>query len=96
MVDKKTFWIGVMTIVAAVLLAAHALQPGASLPAAYAAQESVDQRDWAMATAETAAGGEVLYILDKRTGQLALLGWDNQAGRPVPIDFKSLPAVFNP
>ncbi len=97
MIDKKTFWIGVMTIVAAVLLAAHAVQPGGSpmMPIA-SAQEISDHRDYAMATAETAAGGEVLYILDKRSGMLALLGWDTQTRRPVAIGrVESLPAQFN-
>jgi hypothetical protein len=95
MIDKKTFWIGVLTIVAAVLLAAHSMQPGSLMPVAQA-QESVDHRDYAMATAETAAGGEVLYILDKRSGMLALIGWDTQARRPTPIGgVESLPAVFN-
>lgn len=95
MIDKKTFWIGVMTIVAAVLLAAHAMQPSTLMPVA-AAQEAVEHRDYAMATTATAAGGEVLYILDKRSGQLMLIGWDNQTRRPVPIgQVQSLPAVFN-
>jgi len=95
MIDRKSFWIGVMTIVAAILLAAHAMQPGSVMPVAQA-QQVVDHRDYSMATCTTAAGGEVVYILDKRSGMLALLGWDNQAKRPTPIgDVQSLPAVFN-
>jgi hypothetical protein len=96
MIDKKTFWIGVMTIVAAVLLAAHSMQPGPMMPTALAmSQEAVEHRDYAMATCETAAGGEVLYILDKRSGVIALIGWDTQTRRPTPIASDSLPAVFN-
>lgn len=100
MIDKKTFWIGVLTIVAAVMLAAHSMQPGSTMPSlmptAQAAQEAVDHRDYSMATCETAAGGEVLYILDKRSGMLALIGWDSQTRRPAPIGgVESLPAVFN-
>lgn len=94
MIDKKTFWIGVMTIVAAVLLAAHAMQPTSLLPIANA-QEVADSRDWAMATAEMASGGQVLYILDKRTGQLALITWNQQTRRPEFGPVQSLPAVLN-
>lgn len=96
MIDKKTFWIGVMTIVAAVLVSAHAMQPGAMMPVAQA-QEVIDHRDYAMATTETADGGEVLYILDKRTGQLAVLTWNTQARRPefTQNGIASLPQVFN-
>ena len=94
MIDKKTFWIGIMTVVAAVLLAAHAMQPSL-LPAAYA-QEAVEAREFSMATATAANGGEVLYILDKRSGRIVLVGWDNQARRPVQVaQAVSLPAVFN-
>jgi len=96
MIDKKTFWIGVMTIVTAVLLAAHSMQPGNLMPSALGmSQEAVEHRDYSMATCETAAGGEVLYILDKRSGVIALIGWDTQTRRPTPIASDSLPAVFN-
>lgn len=96
MIDKKTFWIGVMTIVLAVLLAAHAMQPGMLMPAA-SAQEVLDHRDWAMATARTAAGGEVLYVLDKRNGQLTVLTWNTRDRRPEfgVGNAVSLPSIFN-
>lgn len=96
MIDKKTFWIGVMTIVAAVLVSAHAMQPGALMPVAQA-QQVVDHRDYAMATTETAAGGEVLYVLEKRSGQLVVLTWNTQARRPeiTQNGTASLPQVFS-
>ena len=95
MIDKKTFWIGIMTVVAAVLIAAHAMQP-AFLPAAYATQEAVEAREFSMATTTAANGGEVLYILDKRTGRLVAVGWDNQTRRPVQVAASvSLPVVFS-
>ena len=97
MIDKRTFWIGVMTIVLAVLLAAHAMQPGVAMPVA-AAQEVIDHRDWGLATARTASGGEVLYVLDKRNGQLTVLTWNTRERRPefgVP-NAVSLPTIFNP
>jgi hypothetical protein len=94
MIDKKTFWIGVMTIVAAVLLAAHAMQPGTLMPVA-GAKEVADHRDWSMVTAETAAGGEVLYVLDNRSCQLALLSLNTQARRPELSLVRSAPTMFN-
>ena len=96
MIDKKTFWIGVMTIVLAVLLAAHAMQPGVMMPTA-TAQEVLDHRDWSLATARTAAGGEVLYVLDKRNGQLTVVTWNTAQRRPEfgVANAVSLPAVFN-
>ena len=81
MVDKKTFWLGVLSIVAAVLLAAHAMQPSMMMPTARAA-EAVHNEDFAMASAESPQGGEVLYVLDKRSGTLALFTWNSQARRP--------------
>ena len=92
-IDRKTFWLGILVVVAVVLLAAHALQPTSLLPTAQA-QEAVDHRDYSMATATAASGGEVLYILDKRTGNLGLIVWDSQARRPVIRDVKPLTGVF--
>ncbi len=65
------------------------------MPTAQGVQEVVEHRDYSMATAEPAAGGEVLYILDKRSGIIALIGWDTQTRRPAPIGVESLPLVFN-
>ena len=93
MIDKKTFWTGILTLGAIVLLAVTALQPGALLPTADA-RLTLDNRDFAMATAEGVNGGEVLYVLDKRAGLLALVVWDNQTRRPVAVDIKPVQAVL--
>lgn len=96
--DRKTFWIGILTLCAAVLLAAHALQPTQTslLPAALggAMQESVENRNYAMATAESADGGEVLYVLDKRSGVLGLFVWDPQQQKPMLVNHKPIVGAF--
>ena len=93
MVDKKTFWTGVLAIMAVMLLALHAMQPTSLLPTAEA-RLTIDNRDFAMATAEAPNGGEVLYILDKRNGALALMNWNTQTRRPEPVDVRSLQQVL--
>lgn len=91
--DKKTFWIGILTLSAAVLLAAHAMQPASLLPTAQA-EESVESRNYAMATAEAPDGGEVLYVLDKRSGGLGLFVWDAQGRRPVLVNARPVTDAF--
>lgn len=91
--DVRTFWIGVLAVIFAVLLAAHALQPGAFLSTATAA-EAVDSRDYMAATALQDDGSEALYVLDKRTGLLALLVWDPQTRRPQPVAIQPVQAAF--
>ena len=91
--DKKTFWIGILTLSAAVLLAAHALQPTSLLPTAHA-RESVENNEYAMVTAEAPNGGEVLYVLNKRSGGLGLFTWDPQTRKPLPLDVKPIQAAF--
>lgn len=96
--DKKTFWIGILVLTAAVLLAAHVMQPTQTsiLPTALGGsmQESVENRDYAMATATSADGGEVLYVLDKRSGVLGLFTWDAQNQRPQLVSAKPIAAAF--
>lgn len=91
--DARTFWVGVMAVIFAVLLAAHALQPGTFLSNATAA-EAVDSRDYQAVTALQDDGSEALYVLDKRTGLLALLIWDPQTRRPQPVAVAPVQGAF--
>lgn len=96
--DRKTFWIGILLLTAAVLLAAHVMQPTQTslLPTALggALQESVENRNYAAATAASADGGEVLYVLDKRSGVLGLFVWDPQTQRPALVNHKPIAGAF--
>ena len=87
--DRQTFWIGILCVVFAVLVAAHSLPENRAT-----AEEAVDGRDYQVVTAGTADGNEVLYVLDKRTGLLALLEWDAAARRPQVRDIKPVQAAF--
>ena len=49
-----------------------------------------------MATAEAANGGEVVYVLDKRAGLLALVVWNNQTRRPEAVDIKPVQNFLAP
>ena len=71
--DKTTYTIGVLAIIAALLILANVVvQP----PPAQAA-DVASMRDWSMITARFQQGGEILYVVDNRTGTMAVLQWDN-------------------
>ena len=66
--DKKTYAVGVLSIIAAVLLVAN-LMP---LPVAEATT-TIKDRDYTLTTTRGQRGGEDLYVIDNRTGQIAML-----------------------
>jgi hypothetical protein len=71
--DKTTYTIGVLAIIAALLILANVIvQP----PQAQAA-EVASMRDWSMITARFQQGGEILYVVDNRSGLMAVFQWDN-------------------
>jgi hypothetical protein len=72
--DKKTFGIGVLSITAALLLIA-CLLPATPATAAFA----VKDRDYQLITARSVTGGDVLYVVDNRTGMMAVFTFDNKA-----------------
>ncbi len=69
--DKKTFAIGVMCVTA-LLLAIANLMP---LPAAHA-DTAIKDRDWTVVTSRLTQGGDGLYVVDNRTGLMAVFAWD--------------------
>ena len=91
--DARTFWIGVMCVIFTLLLVAHAVRPG-SLMSEANAQEAVDTRDYTAVTAAQDDGSEALYVLDKRSGALALLLWDPQAQRPRTVAVQPVQNAF--
>ena len=70
MKDKKLFAIGVLTVTAAILIAAN------SYTAHQAQAFSVKDRDYQVVTARNSDGSDALYIADNRTGQIAVFAWD--------------------
>lgn len=70
--DRKSFLIGVLSIAALILTVAN-LMP-VSQPAY--ATEVVKDRDYQVVTARVQTGGDGLYIMDNKTGQVAVFTWD--------------------
>lgn len=72
--QSKSLTIGVLSITAVLLLIAQFvdLQPAM-------AGESVKDRDYSLVTATSQQGGEIVYVIDNHTGQVAVFAWD--AGR---------------
>ena len=93
-VDTRTFWIGVSTIIFAILLGLHATRPTAMMSPVMAA-ETADSRDYQMATSLQADGNEALYVLDRRNGLVAFIQWNITAGRPEVTDVEPLAPAFN-
>lgn len=79
--DKKTYWIGVLSIISAVLFAAN-LMPVQPVQAA----TSIKDRDYTLATTRGQRGGESLYVIDNRSGQIATITIDNRAFKVVATD----------
>jgi len=69
--DKKTFAIGVLSLTAAVLLIGNYFAPQPAM-----ATTSVKDRDFSMVTAATQTGGDSLYVLDNRSGRVAVYAYD--------------------
>jgi hypothetical protein len=72
--DRKTLSISILSITAALLLAAHWFTPQSAK-----ASEAVKDRDYQIVTARVQSGGDGLYILDNRTGQVAVFTYDPAA-----------------
>ena len=88
--DKKLLLICVLTISAIALMLANFTAPPAT------ADMAVSDHDYQVATARIAAGGEALYVLDGRSGLLAVFSYDpssrslrQRVVRPVADAFKS-------
>ncbi|HEX8323779.1 MAG TPA: hypothetical protein VF595_07680 [Tepidisphaeraceae bacterium] len=79
--DKKTYTIGVLSIISAVLLAAN-LMP---TPVAEA-DTVIKDRDYTLATTRGQKGGETLYVIDNRTGQIGTIAINNRQLRMVAAD----------
>ena len=88
--DKKTFGIGVLAVTALLLIVA-CLMPTQPAGAAFA----VKDRDYQLVTAGNLQGGDTVYVIDNRTGMMAVFTYDNKAAvmrpavvRPVSMAFE--------
>lgn len=77
--DKKTFTIGVLSLSALILFVANLLVPPRAM-----ADQVVKERDFQVVTAHIQQNDEGLYILDNRSGQMAVFVYDPNAHTVVP------------
>lgn len=69
--NRKTLTIGFLSLSALILAIANLLPMQPVL-----ASESIKDRDYQVVTARVQQGGEGLYILDNKTGLVAVFTWD--------------------
>jgi hypothetical protein len=80
--DKKTYTIGILAVVAGLLLVAN-LMPNHE-PAANAAF-SIKDRNYQLVTTRATKGGELLYVVDNLSGQVAVFVWENNRIKPLLV-----------
>jgi hypothetical protein len=68
---RQNIGIGILSLSAVLLAAAHWF-----MPAPAQAQVAVKERDYQLVTARITTGGDGLYILDNRTGLVAVFTYD--------------------
>jgi hypothetical protein len=79
--DKKTYAIGILSLGALVLVVANLL---VTPNRARASGVIASSRDYQVITSRVASGGDALYIVDNRTGMIAVFTYDTQTRRMVP------------
>ncbi|MDB5293788.1 MAG: hypothetical protein JWL69_5029 [Phycisphaerales bacterium] len=89
MMDKKTFAIGVLSLSAVILLAANFLAPRGVIAA-----DSIQDNDYSMQTARSIAGGDALFVTDKRTGMMAVFIFDPQKQALINTDVQPVQNAF--
>lgn len=86
--DTKTFSIGILSLTALVLFVANMLVPTAE------ANSVIKDRDYQMITARVVTGGEALYIVDNRSGQMGVFTYDNRTHGVVPRNVRPVADAF--
>jgi hypothetical protein len=86
--NRKNITITLLSLSAAVLLTLNWLLPSAS------AQVTIKERDYQAVTARVRGGGDGLYILDNRTGQIGVFTYDAGRRTIVPQAIRSVADGF--
>jgi hypothetical protein len=88
--NSKNLSIAVLSITAVVLFVAQFIpvQP------AMAAQTTIKDRQYALVTTTSQRGGDIIYLVDNRSGQLAVFAWDANNKAFVPKRLHSMSDVF--
>jgi hypothetical protein len=87
--EKKTFTIYALSLSAVVLMLAiyFAPQPAEALL-------TIKDRDFSLVTARSQNGGDSLYLLDNRSGKLAIFSYDPARRSLVPRGVGEMSAAF--
>ena len=88
--DSKTFTIGILSLSAVVLLVANLIVPSVA-----EAQIAVKDRDYQVVTARVQASGDGLYIVDNRTGLMAVFTYDAAKKSIIVRDVRKMSEAFN-
>jgi len=88
--NRKNYPIAMLSITAVALLLANYL---VSAPAV--AGMVIKDRDYLVSTARVQSGGDALYIVDNRTGQMAVFVYDPSARRLIPRDIRPVGDAFS-
>jgi hypothetical protein len=76
--DRKTYGIGILTLTAVLLFIAQ------FVPVRTAHATAIKDRDYTLVTARVQQGGQGLYIVENRSGMMAVFTWD-PASRMVKV-----------
>jgi len=88
--NSKTLAISTLTITALILFIAQFVPIS---PVATAAT-TIKDRDYSLATAISAQGGDIIYVTDNRTGLMAVFVWDGARRSLLPRAGYSLADAF--
>jgi hypothetical protein len=88
--ERKKFTIAILTATATMLGAAHWLVPQPSADAIAV----IKDRDYQAVTARIQNGSDALYVLDNRTGQIAVFVFDPGARGVRPMAVRNVADVF--
>ena len=88
--DKKSTWIAVLSLTAAVLIAVDYL----ARPQAAQGLVVFKDRDFQMCTARTQQQGDTLYVMDNRTGKIAVYSYDTATRDVRPRVFGHISTLF--
>ncbi len=88
--DKNTFAIGTLSITGLLLLVANLLVP--MMPVAQA--DVIKDRDYQAVTAAMARGGDALYVIDNRTGNIGVFAFDSNRKAIATADVQAVTTAF--
>jgi hypothetical protein len=88
--QNKTFAIGILSLTAVVLAVANLFLTPEPAHAIFAVRD----RDYTLVTARTTSGADALWVLDSRSGQIAVLTYDPQTRTVKPRKVRAVMDAF--